>query len=177
MATERNPFEQIPEQPTNVVPMNPVPIAEEQEATFELEPDGGIMVDFTGTAIEMEAEAPIKEWYANIAENLDDETLSEISSTVYDSYEADKNSRQEWESMFERGFDLLGLKIQESSEPFEGACSAVHPLLVESAVKFQSKASQELFPSGGPVKAQILGKSNPRSNMDSHSCRELLSAI
>jgi len=159
MATERNPFEQIPEQPTNVVPMTPVPVEEEQEATFELEPDGGVTVDFTNTVV-MEAEAPVKEWYANLAETLDEGTLGEISSTVYDNYMADKSSRQEWESMFERGFDLLGLKIQESSEPFEGACNAVHPLLVESAVKFQSKASQELFPSAGPVKTQILGKSN-----------------
>ena len=59
--------------------------------------------------------------------------------------------------MFERGFDLLGLKLEDATEPFEGACTAVHPLLIESAVKFQSKASQELFPVGGPVKAQILG--------------------
>ena len=159
MATERNPFEQIPQQGTNVVPMTPVPVGEEQEATFELEPDGGVTVDFTNTVV-MEAEAPVKEWYANLAETLDEGTLGEISSTVYDNYMADKSSRQEWESMFERGFDLLGLKIQESSEPFEGACNAVHPLLVESAVKFQSKASQELFPSAGPVKTQILGKSN-----------------
>jgi len=160
VATERNPFEQIPQAISNVVPLNPVEVDEEQEATFEIEPDGGVTVDFTRT-IEMEAEAPIKEWYVNLAENLDDDILNDISNEVYNNYDADKNSRQEWESMFERGFDLLGLKIQETSEPFEGACTAVHPLLVESAVKFQSKASQELFPSGGPIKTQILGKSNP----------------
>ena len=142
MATERNPFDQIPQEVANVVPLNPVPTGEEQEATFEVEPDGGVTVDFTST-VEMVAEAPVQEWYANLAEMLDEETLGEISNTVYNNYDADKNSRQEWESMFERGFDLLGLKIQETSEPFEGACSAVHPLLVESAVKFQSKASQE----------------------------------
>jgi len=160
MATERNPFEQIPQQGTNVVPMNPVPVAEEQEATFELEPDGGVIVDFRNT-VEMEAESTVKEWYANLADSLDDGELSEIANTVYNNYDSDKNSRQEWESMFERGFDLLGLKIQETSEPFEGACTAVHPLLIESAVKFQSKASQELFPSAGPIKTQILGKSTP----------------
>jgi len=160
MATERNPFDTIPQQPTNVVPMNPVPVAEEQEATFELEPDGGIIVDFRNT-IEMEAEGTVKEWYENIADSLDDRELSMIAENVYNNYDSDKNSRQEWESMFERGFDLLGLKIQESSEPFEGACTAVHPLLIESAVKFQSKASQELFPSAGPIKTQILGKSTP----------------
>ena len=63
--------------------------------------------------------------------------------------------------MFEKGFDLLGLKIQETSEPFEGACTAVHPMLIESAVKFQAKAIQELFPPAGPVKTQIVGKSTP----------------
>jgi hypothetical protein len=160
MATERNPFEQIPQEVSNVVPLTPVEIDEEQEATFELEPDGGVTVDFNRTVV-MEADAPIKEWYENLAENMDDSKLDEIADEVYSNYEADKNSRQEWESMFERGFDLLGLKIQETSEPFEGACTAVHPLLVESAVKFQSKASQELFPSGGPIKTQILGKSTP----------------
>ena len=161
MATERNPFEQIPQAISNVVPLNPVEVDEEQEATFEVEPDGGVIVDFNRTVV-MEAETPIKEWYINLAENLDDDILNDISNEVYNNYDADKNSRQEWESMFERGFDLLGLKIQETSEPFEGACTAVHPLLVESAVKFQSKASQELFPSGGPIKTQILGKSNPK---------------
>ena len=76
MATERNPFDQIPQEVANVVPMNPVPTGEEQEATFEVEPDGGVTVDFTST-IEMVAEAPVQEWYANLAETLDDETLGE----------------------------------------------------------------------------------------------------
>jgi len=173
MATERNPFDQIPQEVANVVPLNPVPTGEEQEATFEVEPDGGVTVDFTST-VEMVAEAPVQEWYANLAEMLDEETLGEISNTVYNNYDADKNSRQEWESMFERGFDLLGLKIQETSEPFEGACSAVHPLLVESAVKFQSKASQELFPSAGPIKTQILGKSTPEREMQANRVKNFM---
>ena len=69
MATERNPFDQIPQEIANVIPLNPVPVSEEQEATFEVEPDGGVTVDFTNT-VEMEAEAPIKEWYANLADTL-----------------------------------------------------------------------------------------------------------
>ena len=76
---------------------------------------------------------------------------------VFEKFEADRDSRSEWESMFERGFDLLGLKLEETTEPFEGAATAVHPLLIESAVKFQSRASQELFPAAGPVKTQVLG--------------------
>ena len=173
MATERNPFEKIPEEIANVIPMNPSVTENEQEATFEVDPDGGVTVDFTRTVI-MEAETPIKEWYANLAEDLDDHVLQEIADNVYTNYDADKNSRQEWESMFERGFDLLGLKIEEASEPFEGACTAVHPLLVESAVKFQSKASQELFPSGGPIKTQILGKSTPKREMQANRVKNFM---
>jgi len=173
MATERNPFDMIPQQGTNVVPMNPVPISEEQEATFEVEPDGGVIVDFRNN-VEMEAEDTIKEWYENLADSLDDNELGGIAENVYNNYDSDKNSRQEWESMFERGFDLLGLKIQETSEPFEGACTAVHPLLIESAVKFQSKASQELFPSAGPIKTQILGKSTPERERQSNRVKNFM---
>jgi hypothetical protein len=136
-----------------------MPMVDESKATFELDDDGGVLVDFTEeTTIEMGAEDSVGEWYRNMRDDLEEDELQDIARTLYDNYEADKESRHEWESMFERGFDLLGLKIEEASEPFEGACTAVHPLLIESAVKFQSKASQELFPPNGPVKAQILGK-------------------
>ena len=156
MAVEQNPFEQINPMQDNVVPM---PNVDEAKATFELDDDGGVLVDFTEeTTIEMGAEESVGEWYRNLRDDLEEDELQDIGRTLYDNYESDKSSRNEWESMFERGFDLLGLKIEETSEPFEGACTAVHPLLIESAVKFQSKASQELFPPNGPVKAQILGK-------------------
>ena len=156
MAVEQNPFEQINPIEDNVVPM---PMVDESKATFELDDDGGVLVDFAEeTTIEMGAEDSVGEWYRNMRNDLEEDELQDIARTLYDNYEADKESRHEWESMFERGFDLLGLKIEEASEPFEGACTAVHPLLIESAVKFQSKASQELFPPNGPVKAQILGK-------------------
>jgi hypothetical protein len=92
-----------------------------------------------------------------LVEDLDDSTLDDVANQVYDNFTADKDSRADWESMFERGFDLLGLKLEDTSEPFEGACTAVHPVLIESAVKFQSKATQELFPASGPVKTQIIG--------------------
>ena len=97
----------------------------------------------------------------NLAEEyLDESEVERIGNMVMDAYTADKESRAEWESMFEKGFELLGLKLSTTSEPFEGACTAVHPLLIESAVKFQSKASEELFPPQGPVKVQVIGTSN-----------------
>ncbi len=153
MAVEKNPFEQK-EETTNVVSINATAPADEN-VSFEVDTDGGVTVNFGEDNIEEEVTA--KEYYSNLAETLDDEVLNDVASTVIDNFQADRDSRGEWDSMFERGFDLLGLKLEDTTEPFEGACTAVHPLLIESAVKFQSKASQELFPVGGPVKAQILG--------------------
>ena len=174
MATERNPYEQIPEGETNVVPMIPEPMP--NEPTFEVDPaDGGVMVDFgEEPVVEMEASEEITEWYEDLSETLEAEDLASIAHDVIDNFNADKDSRAEWESMFERGFDLLGLKLEEGSEPFEGACTAVHPLLIESAVKFQSKASQELFPSSGPVKANILGKATPEKELQANRVQNFM---
>ena len=172
MATERNPFNTIPEAVSNIVQLPTQ--QEEGEPTFELDPDGGVTVDFTQTTIEMEAEEDIQEWYGNLVDTVDEERLKEISAEVYNTFTADRDSRQEWESMFERGFDLLGLKIEDASEPFEGACTAVHPMLIESAVKFQSKAIQELFPSNGPIKAQIIGKETPEREQQAGRVEEFM---
>jgi len=154
MAVEKNPFDKK-EESTNVVSINAT-APEDENVSFEVADDGGVVVNFGEEGIEEEVTA--KEYYTNLATDMDDEILKDVAHTVIENFQADKDSRAEWDSMFERGFDLLGLKLEDATEPFEGACTAVHPLLIESAVKFQSKASQELFPVGGPVKAQILGK-------------------
>ena len=171
MATERNPFDRIPEEETNVVPL--APETEDIDATFQVAEDGGVIVDFSEN-VEMEASQDIAEWYGNMAEDMDEDDLVEIANDVIENFEADKDSRAEWESMFERGFDLLGLKLEQGSEPFEGACTAVHPLLIESAVKFQSKASGELFPANGPIKAQTMGKSTPEKELQANRVQNFM---
>ena len=172
MATERNPFEMISQQVGNVVPLPDM--TETADATFEVDPtDGGIIVDFSET-VEMQATQNVAKWYGDLSETLDEEALGDIANDVIDNYQADKESRADWESMFERGCDLLGLKLEQGSEPFDGACTAVHPLLIESAVKFQSKASGELFPVGGPVKTQILGKSTPEKEMQANRVQNFM---
>ena len=172
MATERNPFDMIPEAETNVIAMVP---EEQSNVSIEIDPsDGGVIVDFSSESVEMEASEEVSEWYGDLSEDLDEEDLQGISADVIENYNADKDSRGEWESMFERGFDLLGLKLEEGSEPFQGACTAVHPLLIESAVKFQSKATQELFPSGGPVKANILGAATPEKEMQANRVQNFM---
>ena len=152
MAVEKNPFDKK-EETTNVISINTP--KQDEGVSFEVDTDGGVTVNFGEENIQEEVTA--KEYYTNLADDMDEEVLKDVAQTVIGNFQADKDSRAEWDSMFERGFDLLGLKLEDATEPFEGACTAVHPLLIESAVKFQSKASQELFPVGGPVKAQILG--------------------
>mgnify|MGYP003109940928 FL=1 len=162
MATEKNPNDPINSE--NVIQLN---IEQKEEdfpnVNFEVDPSTGeLEVEFTSEFDLSDVDNVIEfniedEFYSNLAEQIEEDELVRIGEEVYEKYEADKESRAEWESMFERGFDLLGLKLEETTEPFEGAATAVHPLLIESAVKFQSRASQELFPSSGPVKAQVLG--------------------
>ena len=164
MATERNPFDPIPTTELSIVEIESGTLenGEEEGASIEYDPEGGgVIVEFKTNADEglsgEQQDETEEEFFRNLVEDLDDSTLDDVANQVYDNFTADKDSRADWESMFERGFDLLGLKLEDTSEPFEGACTAVHPVLIESAVKFQSKATQELFPASGPVKTQIIG--------------------
>ena len=161
MATERNPFDPIPEAEISIDIQQEAPMEDGSTASMEYDPeDGGVVVEFKppkDDKAKKQVEETEEEFYRNLVDDMDEDLLDDIAEQVYDNFTTDKDSRSEWESMFERGFDLLGLKLEEASQPFEGACTAVHPIMIESAVKFQSKAIQELFPPAGPVKAQIVG--------------------
>lgn len=173
MATERNPYDKIPSAEIIQIPEQGASIEIGESVSFDIEEDGGVVVSFENE-FEYEEKPDIREWFENLAEDMDDQSLIYIAEGVYDRYDADLNSRAEWESMFERGFDLLGLKLEDTSEPFEGACTAVHPLLIESAVKFQSKAIGELFPPAGPVKAQVLGTTDYQKDQQSQRVQEFM---
>ena len=80
------------------------------------------------------------DFYDNLAEDMDDGDLAQISLDLLAFFEADKSSRGDWEQMYAKGLDLLGLKFEERSRPFRGAAGAVHPMLTESIVQFQAQA-------------------------------------
>jgi hypothetical protein len=105
-----------------------------------------------------EEEAPSFE--ANLAEFIDDSELEAISSDLLDDFDNDKNARKEWERTYIDGLDLLGLSIEERTEPWDGACGVYHPMLTEAAIKFQSEMISETFPAQGPVKARLVGKAD-----------------
>lgn len=93
----------------------------------------------------------------NLAEFLDDSYLAELSGELVEDYEADERSRGEWLKTYIKGLDLLGLKLEERSEPWDGACGVFHPLLTDSIVRFQAQTIQEVFPASGPVKVTVVG--------------------
>jgi hypothetical protein len=105
-----------------------------------------------------EEESPSFE--ANLAEFMDDSELEALSSDLLDDFDNDKNARKEWEQTYIDGLDLLGLKIEERTEPWDGACGVYHPMLTEAAIKFQSEMIAETFPAQGPVKARLIGKAD-----------------
>ena len=179
MATERNPFDPIPKVEISIMETQVSEEVEGDAPTMEFdETDGSVVVMFDSNVGEDLSKQQLKEenkdFFRNLVVELDEDELLEISTQVCDNYEADKDSRADWESMFERGFDLLGLKLQEGSEPFEGACTAVHPILIESAVKFQSKATQELFPAAGPVKTRIIGNVSEEREEQAQRVKEFM---
>ena len=110
----------------------------------------------------------------NLVDQLDDDTLDEIASELIDAFEADVRSRKDYEDTIKKGMELLGLKIEDTTKPFPGACSAHHPMMIEGAVQFQSQAIKELFPSGGPVKAQIVGERTEDSVRQANRIKEFM---
>ena len=100
---------------------------------------------------------------ANLAELMDDGDLSQLASDLLADYENDEGSRKDWEQTYTDGIKLLGLKYEERTEPWPGACGVHSPLIAEAAVRFQAEAIMETFPAAGPVKTQIIGKITPEN--------------
>ena len=133
----------------------PAGIAVEAEVTPEVE----IEIDMEGgdePAVEIEVK--LSSFDDNLAENMDEGDLQMISEELLQFIQDDITSRKDWERTYKEGLDLLGLRIDERTEPWDGACGVYHPILSESVVKFQSETILETFPASGPVKTKIIGK-------------------
>ena len=102
-----------------------------------------------------------EDFEANLAEFMPDNELSLLASDLIDAYEEDLSSRKDWIQTYVDGLDLLGMKLEERTEPWAGACGVTHPLMSEALVKFQSETIMETFPAAGPVKTKIIGKETP----------------
>ena len=117
--------------------------------------DGGLIIDFDPKVAAEDAQ-----FDANLAEYLPPLDLDMLGSELVSAFEDDLSSRRDWEDTYVEGLDLLGLKIEERTEPWPGACGVHHPLLAESVIRFQSQAIGELFPASGPARTKIVGESS-----------------
>ena len=116
---------------------------------------GGLEIDLLPT------KASADEFDENLAEFMDDGDLDALGSELIDDFEKDQRDRREWVQTYVDGLKLLGLKYEERTEPWLGACGVFHPMLTESVVRFQAEGIMETFPAAGPVKTQIIGKDTP----------------
>ncbi len=140
---------------------------------IEIDNPDRVEIDFGDIEIELTPGKPSKEDFdANLAEFMDDSDLEGLGSELVSEFERDVEDRKEWIKTYVEGLKLLGLKYEERTEPWEGACGVFHPMLTEAVVRFQSEAIMETFPSAGPVKTQIIGKETPEKMEASTRVRE-----
>jgi hypothetical protein len=138
-----------------------VAVVTDEEPTIEVDADTGEVTVAFGDAEDDEGEAPDEEYGANLAENIEDAELQTLASELIDAFLADRESRKDWAMAYIKGLDLLGMKIEDRSQPWEGASGVFHPMLTEAVVRFQAQAMSELMPASGPVRTKILGKITP----------------
>jgi len=134
-----------------------IEIADPEAVAIETE-DGGILFDFSGESGDDMLDS---EHGANLAEFIDEDILDSMASELVAEFEADRRSRKEWATAYMKGLDLLGFKVEERSQPWQGASGVFHPLLTEAVVRFQAQAMGEIFPASGPAKTKIMGKMTP----------------
>jgi hypothetical protein len=116
-----------------------------------------VMVGIDGLAIDLMPEDDEPEFDANLAEFMDEGELEKLGSDLVGEVESDISSRKDWVDMYVKGLEVLGMKYEERTEPWDGACGVFSTLLTEAAVRFQSETIIETFPAQGPVKTQIIG--------------------
>jgi len=136
--------------------------AKEQPLEIEVVNPDEITIGMDGLEITLTPDdEKTDDFYANLAEEIDDRALSSMASELLEGFEGDIASRKDWIQTYVDGLELLGLKIEERSEPWEGACGVYHPLLSEALVKFQAETMMSIFPASGPVKTHVIGKETP----------------
>ena len=132
------------------------------EIEIEIEDPESVSIGIDGLEIELvKGEEGPEDFDANLAEYMDERDLAQLVGDLVGDYEDDVDSRKDWMQTYVDGLELLGMKIEERTEPWEGACGVYHPLLSEALVKFQAETIMETFPAKGPVKTQIIGKETP----------------
>ena len=133
--------------------------ADEAPIEIMIEDPESVSIGVDGAVIELMKDEPRAEDFdSNLAEFMSEGELQSLAGDLIGQYEQDLSSRKDWLDTYVKGLKILGIRYEERTEPWPGACGVFHPLLMESAVKFQSETIMETFPAMGPVKTKIVGK-------------------
>lgn len=134
----------------------------EPDLEIEIEDPESVKIAMDGLEIEIEPkEETDEDFSANLAEYMNEKELVELVGDLTSAFDDDVSARKDWIQTYVDGLELLGMKIEERTEPWEGACGVYHPILSEALVKFQAETMMSTFPATGPVKTQIIGKETP----------------
>lgn len=134
---------------------------QQPEIEIEIEDPESVEIRAGGLEIEMGPGVDVDEFNKNLAEDMSEGELQSLASELISDFDDDISSRKDWIQTYVDGLELLGMKIEERSEPWDGACGVYHPLLSEAIVKFQSETMMATCPASGPVRTQIIGKETP----------------
>lgn len=147
-------------------------VMEAEPIEIEIEDPEAVHIGIGGLEIDIESIEIPDEFSVNLAEHMSDDDLQTLASDLLGDFQEDIDSRKDWMQTYVDGLELLGMKIEERSEPWEGACGVYHPLLSEALVKFQAETIMETFPASGPVKTKIIGKETPEKQDSAERVRD-----
>jgi hypothetical protein len=143
------------------------------EIEIEIEDPESVEIGIDGQPIaRIEPGEDEDEFNANLAEDMDEQELETIAGDLIGDFEDDVSSRRDWMQTYVDGLELLGMKIEDRSEPWEGASGVYHPMLSEALVKFQSETMMSTFPAAGPVKTKIIGRETPAKKESARRVQE-----
>ena len=140
---------------------------------IEIEDPESVKIGMDGLEIEIEPGKKVSdEFNANLAEDMDAGELEELAGNLIGDFTGDISARKDWLDTYVDGLELLGMKVEDRTEPWPGACNVYHPLMTEALVKFQAETMMETFPASGPVKTQIVGKQTPEKEASAERVQE-----
>jgi hypothetical protein len=145
---------------------------QEEPIEIEIEDPEAVRISTEDFTLEMTKEEDEDEFEKNLAEEMTEGELATLAGDLIGDFDTDISSRKDWVQTYVDGLELLGMKIEDRTEPWPGACGVYHPLLTESVVKFQAETMMETFPAAGPVKAKIIGKETPEKKKAAERVQE-----
>jgi hypothetical protein len=140
-----------------------LPTGEDDDEGIEIEivdPEA-VHIEGPGFEIDIEKGEDVEDFNANLVDELPSDVLETLASDLQDDINNDLAARKDWEDTYKEGLTLLGLKYEERTEPWNGACGVFHPMITEAVVRFQAETITETFPASGPVRTKIIGKETP----------------